>query len=110
VTRGLDLVPRSPLNSVQRPANANSGQSSLSANQTTSFFFVSGFGSGAYSAKLLPGTRHLFYGFNHMRQCRDDVLRMFVTGGPPVRGAGGMLQRIILNSQPASVLRTIGAG
>jgi hypothetical protein len=39
------------------PPNANSGLSSLSANQTTSFFFVSGFGSGAYSAKLLAGTR-----------------------------------------------------
>ena len=25
---------------------------------TTSFFFVAGFGSGAYSAKLLAGTRH----------------------------------------------------
>jgi hypothetical protein len=34
------------------PAKANSGGSSLSANHTTSFFFVSGFGSGAYSAKL----------------------------------------------------------
>jgi len=31
--------------------------SSLSANHTTSFFLVSGFGSGAYSAKLLAGTR-----------------------------------------------------
>jgi hypothetical protein len=29
----------------------------LSANQTTSFFLVSGFGFGAYSAKLLNGTR-----------------------------------------------------
>jgi hypothetical protein len=28
-----------------------------SGNQTTSFFFVSGFGSGAYSAKLLAETR-----------------------------------------------------
>jgi len=49
---GFDLVPRSPLNSVQIPAKAVSGLSSLSANQTTSFFLVSGFGSGAYSAKL----------------------------------------------------------
>jgi hypothetical protein len=40
-----------PLNSVQIPAKAKGGRSSPSANQTTSFF-VSGFGSGAYSAKL----------------------------------------------------------
>jgi hypothetical protein len=44
---GFDFVPRSPLNSVQIPANAQSGRSSSSANQTTSFFFVAGFGSGA---------------------------------------------------------------
>jgi hypothetical protein len=31
------------------PANAASGRSSFSANQTTSFFLVSGFGSGAYT-------------------------------------------------------------
>jgi hypothetical protein len=68
------------------PANANSGRSSLSANQTTSFFLVSGFGSGAYSAKLLAGTKHRFSGLSHMRQCGDDVLRMLVTGGPPARG------------------------
>jgi hypothetical protein len=79
-------VPRSPLYPV--PAKANSGRSSLSANQTTSFFLVSGFGFGAYSAKLL---------------------RMVVTGGPPVRGGGGMPHRIMLNSRPVSVLRTTGA-
>jgi hypothetical protein len=38
---------------------------------TTSFFLVSGFGSGAYSAKLLKGTRHRFSGFNQPRQCGD---------------------------------------
>jgi hypothetical protein len=47
---GLDFVPRSPLNVVQIPANANGGRSSLKANQTTSFFLVTGFVSGAYSA------------------------------------------------------------
>jgi hypothetical protein len=38
-----------------------------------------------------------------MRQCGEDVLRMFVTGGAPVRGDGGMLQRIstISRSSPA---------
>jgi hypothetical protein len=92
------------------PPNANSGRSSLIANHTTSFFLVSGFGSGAYSAKLLAGTRHRFSGLSQPRQCGDDMLRMFVTGGPPVRGGGGMPQRIITNSRPVSVLRTTGAG
>ena len=32
------------------------------------------------------------------------------TGGPPVRGDGGMPHRIMLNSRPVSVLRTTGAG
>src|ERR1700721_1508944 len=107
---GFDLVPRSPLNSVQMPANAVSARSSLSANQTTSFFLVSGFGSGAYSAKLLNGPKHGFWGLSHARQCGDDVLRMLVIGGPPVRGGGGMPQRIMTNSVPFSVLRMTGAG
>src|ERR1700748_1915760 len=102
---GVDFVPRSPLNSVQMPAKQNSGRLSSSANQTTSFFLVSGFGSGAYSAKLFAGTRQRFSGFNHPRQCGDEVLRMLVTGGPPVRGGGGMPQRISTISLPASVLR-----
>ena len=29
-----------------------------------------------------------------LRQCSDDVLRMLVTGEPPVRGAGGISPRI----------------
>jgi hypothetical protein len=32
-----------------------------------------------------------------MRQCGDDVFLMFVTGGPPARGGGGMPHRIMLN-------------
>src|SRR5262245_1228713 len=107
---GFDFVPRSPLNVVQMPAKANSGRSSLRANQTTSLFFVSGFGSGAYSAKLLAGTKHRLSGLSHMRQCGDDVLRMLVTGGPPVRGGGGMPHRIVTISLPVSVLRITGAG
>src|ERR1700733_6923703 len=103
---GFDLVPLSPLNVVQMPAKVASGLSSSSANQTTSFFFVSGFGSGAYSAKLLNGTRHRFSGFSQPRQCGDEVLRILVTGGPPVRGGGGIPHRIIASSVPWSVLRT----
>src|ERR1700738_2998095 len=90
----LYFVPRSPLNVVQMPAKVNRGRSSLSANHTTSFFFVSGFGSGAYSAKLLAGTKHRFSGLSQPRQCGDDVLRMLVTGGPPMRGGGGLPHRI----------------
>src|SRR3974390_2325854 len=107
---GFDFVPRSPLNVVHIPANANSGRSSSSANQTTSFFLVSGFGSGAYSAKLFAGTRQRFSGFSQPRQCGEVVLRMLVTGGPPVRGGGGMPQRMVTISVPASLLRITGAG
>jgi hypothetical protein len=92
------------------PANANSGRLSLSANQTTSFLPVSGFGSGAYSAKLLAGTRQRVSGLSQPRQCGDDVLRMLVTGSPPVGGGGGLPQRIVTISVPASVLRITGAG
>ena len=88
----------SPLNSVQIPAKANSGRSSFKANQTTSFL-VSGFGSGAYSAKLLAGTRHRLPGFSQPRQCDDDVLRILVTGGPPLRGGVGIPQRIVVSSR-----------
>jgi hypothetical protein len=42
---------------VHMPANANCGRSSISANQTISFFLVTGFGPGAYSAKLLSKLR-----------------------------------------------------
>ena len=38
----------------------------------------------------------------------DDVLRMLVTGGPPVRGGGGMPHRMVTISVPASVLRITG--
>jgi hypothetical protein len=86
---GLNFGPQSPKNVVQMPAKANNGRPSFSANQTTSFFLVAGLRSGAYSAKLLTGTRQRFSGFSHPRQCGDDVLGMLVAGGPPVRGGGG---------------------
>ena len=92
------------------PAKANSGRASLNANHTTSFFFVSGFGSGAYSAKLLAGTKQRFSALSHARQCGEDVLRMLVTGYPPARGGGGMPQRIIVILSSPSVLRITGAG
>jgi hypothetical protein len=82
---GFDLVPRSPLNSVHIPAKAKSGRLSSRANQTTSFFPVAGLGAGAYSAKLLAGTRQRFSGLSQPHQWGDDVLRMLVTGKPPAR-------------------------
>src|SRR6266849_8858345 len=69
------------------------GRSSFNANHTTSFLPVAGLGSGAYSAKLLAGTRQRLSGFSQPRQCGDVVLRILVTGKPPVRGGGGMPQR-----------------
>jgi hypothetical protein len=48
---------------------------------------VARLGSGAYSAKLLAGTRQRLSGLSQPRQCGDVVLRILVTGGPPVRGA-----------------------
>ena len=40
----------------------------------------------------------------------EEVLRMFVTGGPAVRDGGGIPQRIIAISRSAPALRTTGAG
>jgi hypothetical protein len=102
--RAAITVERRPM-----PAKANSGRSSLNANHTMSFFFFSGFGSGAYSAKLFSGTRHRFSGLSQPRQRGDNVLRMLVTGGPPVRG-GGMPHGMVTISVPASALRTTGTG
>jgi hypothetical protein len=56
---------------------------------------VSGFVSGAYSAKLFAGIKQRFSGLSQARQCGDDVFLMFVTGYPPARGGGGIPQRII---------------
>jgi hypothetical protein len=78
--------------------------------QTTSFFLVSGFGSGAYSAKLLNGTKQRFSGFNQPRQCGDVALRMLVTGNHPNLGGGGMPHRIITSSRSPRSFRTTGAG
>src|SRR3954447_16643111 len=76
----------------------------------TSFFLVSGLGSGAYSAKLLNGTKQRSSGFSHIRQCGELVLRILVTGGPPVRGGGGEPQRIMVSSRSVPALRITGAG
>jgi hypothetical protein len=58
----------------------------------------------------LAGTKQRFSGFSQSRQCGDDVLRMLVTGGPPVRGGGGTLRRISTITLPASLLWMTGSG
>jgi hypothetical protein len=73
-------------------------------------FLVTGLGSGAYSAKLLTGTRQRFSGFSQPRQCGDDVFRILVTGGPPNFGGAGIPQRIMTISRSPLSLRTTGAG
>ena len=65
--------------------------------------------AGAYSAKLLNGTKLRFYGFSQPRQCGELVLRMLVIGTPPVRGGGGIPQRITI-SRSLPALRITGAG
>jgi hypothetical protein len=58
----------------------------------------------------MAGTKHLFSGLSHMRQCGEEVLRTFVTSGPPVRGGGGMPQRINVISRSSPALRITSAG
>jgi hypothetical protein len=60
--------------------------------------------------KTVGRTRHRLPGFSQQRQCDDDVLRILVTGGPPLRGGVGIPQRIVVSSRSASTLRTTGAG
>ena len=107
---GFDLVPRSPLKVVQMPAKAIQRSVVVQREPDHVLFLGLGVRLGEYSAKLLNGTRQRFSGFSQPRQCGDDVLRMFVTGGPPVRGGGGMPHRISVSTVPASVLRITGAG
>jgi DNA-binding SARP family transcriptional activator len=54
-----------------------SGRSSLSANHTTSFLPVAGFGSGAYSAKLFAGTRHRLSAFSQPQNLSGSGLTSF---------------------------------
>jgi hypothetical protein len=72
---------------------------------------VTGFDSGAYSLKLVNGTRQRFAGPVQRRQCGEPTLRMFVTGAPPDCGGDGMPQRAMASSRsPSAPVRTIGAG
>lgn len=60
--------------------------------------------------EAVGGTKHRFSGLSHIRQCGEEVLRMFVTGGPPVRGGDGIPHRIIAVSRPCPASRITGAG
>jgi hypothetical protein len=80
---------------VERRPDAGEGeQRAVIAVRKPHHVLVSGFQSGAYSAKLLAATKQRFSTLSHARQCGDDVLRMSVTGYPPVRDGGGVPQRI----------------
>jgi hypothetical protein len=100
---GFDLVPWSPLNSVQIPASPQ--------REPDDIFLL---GLRVQLRRILgeafAGTNHRFSGFSQPCQCGDDVLRMLVAGGPPVRGGGGIPQRIRVISVPVSLLRITGAG
>ena len=107
---GFDLVPRSPLNSVQMPPKADSGRSSLRANQTTSFFLGLGVRLRCIFGEAVGRHEAAVLRLEPARQCGDDVFRMFVTGNPPPFGGGGIPQRIIVSSRSPPALRTTGAG
>src|SRR5437764_14016747 len=101
---GFAFVPRTPIHSVQMPANATSGRVSSIANHFGVFFGL----VSAYSQKDVNGTRQRLSGPTHLRQCGELVLRMFVV--MPGNWSGfGMPQRIILSSRSRSLTRTTGA-
>src|ERR1700742_3257988 len=104
---GWDFVPRSPLN--KDACKRHQRSIFIPGEPDDVLLFVSGFSSGAYSERLLNGTRQRLSGFSQPRQCGEDVFRILVTGGPPVRSGGGMPQRIIVISVPSGVLRMTGA-
>src|SRR3954466_14278840 len=101
---GFALVPRTPIHSVQIPANATSGRLSSRANHFGVFFgFVS-----AYSQKEVNGTRQRLSGPSHLRQCGELVLRIFVVM-PGNCGGFGMPHRIMVSSGCPSYARITGA-
>src|ERR1700722_10601551 len=96
---------RTPRHLVQRPAKANSGRSSLTANQVGVLRGV----VGAYSQNDVAGTRHRFLAESQPRQCGLATLRMLVTGWPPNCSGIGMSQRAMTSSRsPSPLFSTIG--
>jgi hypothetical protein len=76
---GALFGPLTPRQGVHRPANANKGRSSLSANH---FGVLRGLVS-AYSQKEVAGTMQRFCLPSQPRQCGLPTLRMLVIGAPP---------------------------
>src|SRR3954454_7018567 len=101
---GFALVPRTPIHSVQIPANATSGRVSSRANHFGVFFGL----VSAYSQNDVNGTKQRLSGPSHRRQCGDLVLRIFVVM-PGNCGGLGMPHRIIVSSRSPSLTRTTGA-
>src|SRR5947207_12426429 len=101
---GFALVPRTPIHSVQIPANATSGRVSSIANHFGVLFGL----VSAYSQKDVNGTRQRLSGPTHLRQCGELVLRMFVVM-PGNWGGFGMPQRIMMSSRCPSFARITGA-
>jgi signal transduction histidine kinase len=97
---GALFGPRTPRHLLQRPAKANSGRSSLSANQVG---VLRGFVS-AYSQNDVAGTRQRFLAESQPRQCGLETLRMLVTGWPPNCSGPGMPQRAMTSSRSPSAL------
>jgi hypothetical protein len=79
---------RSPVQSRQMLANANSGRLSSSANQWVTFGRVS-----VHSQNDVAGTKQRHSALSHARQYGDFKLRTFVTGTVPRFGGGGKPQR-----------------
>src|SRR4051795_5264795 len=101
---GFDLVPRTPIHSVQIPANATSGLVSSRANHFGVFFGL----VSAYSHNDVNGTRQRLSRASHLRQCGELVFRIFVVM-PGNCGGFGMPHRIIMSSRSPSSTRTTGA-
>src|SRR5436190_6140389 len=101
---GFAFVPRTPIRSVQMPANATSDRVPSRANHFGVFFGL----VSAYSQKDVSGTRQRLSGASHLRQCGELVLRIFVVM-PGNCGGFGMPQRIIVSSRSLSFARTTGA-
>src|SRR5438874_13352746 len=101
---GFALVPRTPIHSVQIPANATTGRVSSRANHFGVFFGL----VSAYSQKDVNGTRQRLSGVSHRRQCGELVLRMLVVM-PGNCGGFGIAHRIMVSSRCPSYARITGA-
>jgi hypothetical protein len=102
----LALLPRTPVQVVQIPANANRGRASESVNQTGVFLDL----VSSHSQNEVTGTRQRCAGPSQRRQWGLRVLRILVTGWLPNFSGPGIPQRIMVSSRsPSSACRSTGA-